>query len=132
MFWFLLYDTERLNNWIASSLLLDFGALTSLIHPTPPAHSFRDPRSPDLASPSSESTVHPDAILSVKKRSRRLRLIKSLVAMLHTFGLDASIDHICKDKLGLERSKAFVGVARLVSRILAIIFLELSVYVVPR
>jgi len=103
-------------NSIASTILLDVGALSTIINPIPPAHSFRDPRAPDAATtppiPGNDTTTHPDKTLTVKKRSRRLRLLKALVAALHTFGLDSTSDHICRDKLGLTSSKAFVGVRR--------------------
>ena len=99
------------SRFIASTLLLDFGALAISINPVLPAHSFRDPRIADLMYSGNEALTPPEKSLTVKKRPRRLRFLTSLLGSLHTFGLDSSIDQLCKDALGLRPGKSSVGVA---------------------
>ncbi|KAF8501955.1 WD40 repeat-like protein [Hysterangium stoloniferum] len=95
----------------ASTLLVDVCALSNIIHPLPPSQVFRDPRFPEDSNVVSEPGNSPEASIPVpiKKSPRRLRLLKALVAALHTFGLDSGIDEICKGKLAVTESKAFVG-----------------------
>lgn len=104
-----LTGNHKLNSRLASTLFLDMSTLLNLINPIPAAHSFRDPRMPDIPMIGEETSRSPEKTLSGKKRPRRLRFLKSLVSSLHTFGLCATTDKICKEDLKIEESKALVG-----------------------
>ncbi|KIJ54513.1 hypothetical protein M422DRAFT_220784 [Sphaerobolus stellatus SS14] len=93
----------------ASTLLLDFGALANLINPIPSAHSFRDPRVTDPISPANEALLQPERTLTIKKRPRRLRFLTALLGALHTFGLDSTVDQLCKDMLKIRPAKSSIG-----------------------
>jgi hypothetical protein len=86
------------------------GDFISLINPIPPARLFRDPRIPETMVSGEEARKAPEKTWSTKKRPRRLRFLKSLVSLLYTFGLDAAIDKVCKEVLGIGEPKAFMGV----------------------
>lgn len=90
-----------------TTLLCDLHTLNDLIYPIASSYQFKDPRTqePGVAASENESR---DAL--PKKSPVRLKYIRSLIAALHTPGLDEEIDRACREKLGIYESKTTIGV----------------------